>query len=102
MGGALAAAAISKAQRQVVSHFLSRNAVSAGEAVPYEPQRRLERRYFEQLRGKGVIVPTTRGTYWIDVPKLEAHRATLRKRSLVIVAVMVVVVIVGVVLARGG
>lgn len=100
MGGAVIAAAAARARRRVVSHFLSQDAVSAENAVGYEPDRRMERRHFERLREAGVILPTTAGRYYVDVPKLDADRDTRRKRGAMIAAA--VAVIAGVAVALGG
>lgn len=82
MGGASAgvAAAMARARRRVVSYFLSRNAVSAENAVAYAPDRHLERKFFDRLRDKRVILPGETGTWYIDAPKLDAYQQARRKR----------------------
>jgi len=82
MGGATAgvAAAAARARRKVLSHFMSRNAVAADKAVGFTPARRMERRYFDRLRDNGVLVSGKAGTWYLDVPKLDAYQRGRRKR----------------------
>lgn len=75
-----AAAAVAKARRDVVSHFLSQNAVSAENAVPYAPPRRLRRRFVEKFVAAGILHTTPNGSYWIDVPRWHAANRTRRRR----------------------
>ena len=78
---AAVAAAAARARRRVISHFLSRNAVSAADAVPFTPERRMETRFFDRMRDNGVIVAAPGGDrYWIDVVKLDAFQTSRRKR----------------------
>lgn len=82
MGGATAgaAAAMARARRRVISHFLSRNAVSPENAVSFSSDRRMEEKFFERLRDNGVILPAKNGTWYIDAPKLDAYQQGRRKR----------------------
>ena len=79
MGGAVIAAAAARAHRKVISHFLSSNAVSAERAIPFETSRRLERRFFERLRDRSVILSGKNGGYYIDPPALDTFNAGQRK-----------------------
>lgn len=74
------AAAMARARRRVISHFMSRNAVSSANAVAFEPARWMERRFFDGLRDAGVIVSAAGGKYWIDVAKWDAYQQARRKR----------------------
>ena len=56
-----AAAVVAKARRDVISHFMSRDAVSADKAVPYQPDRRIRRKMFERFQDAGVLKPGTQG-----------------------------------------
>lgn len=82
MGGASAgvAAAMARARRRVISHFMSRNAVTPENAVSFTPERRMERKFFDRLREKGVLAPGEAGTYYLDAPKLDAYQQSRRKR----------------------
>lgn len=82
MGGATAgvAAAMARARRRVISHFLSRGAVSPEKAVSFSPERRMERKFFERLCDKGVLVPAANGTWYLDTPKFDAYQQSRRKR----------------------
>jgi len=68
-----AAAIVARARRNVISHFMSCNAVSAERAVPFTPTRRIERRTLDRYVRAGVIVPTATSGYYIDVPSYDAH-----------------------------
>ena len=76
-----AAAVVAKARRDVISHFMSRDAVSAEKAVPYQPDRRIRRRMFERFRDAGVLKPGTRGGYYLDVPAWDEYARKRRKRA---------------------
>ena len=80
MGGAVAAA-MARARRRVVSHFMSRNAVSPEKAVSFSPERRMEQRFFDRLCDKGVIVPAANGTWYLDAPKFDVKRLEFAKRA---------------------
>ncbi|MBN2972990.1 hypothetical protein JW805_13280 [Roseomonas aeriglobus] len=75
-----AAAVVAKARRDVMSHFLSRDAVSPDKAVPYHPDRRVRRRMFEQLQRAGVLKLGTTGWY-VDVPVWDAYSRRRRRRA---------------------
>ena len=74
-----AAAVAAKARRDVVSHFLSRNAVTPEVAVPYQPDRRLHRRMFDRLERAGVLRTAGAG-YYLDVPRWDALSRQRRRR----------------------
>ena len=75
-----AAAVMAKARRDVVSHFMAANAVSAESAVAYEPGRNIRQRQFERLCDSGVIRAAGDGKYWIDAPRYDEWSRSLRKR----------------------
>jgi len=58
-----AAAVMAKARRDVVSHFMAANAVSAESAVAYEPGRRIRQRQFERLCDAGAIRAASEGRF---------------------------------------
>ncbi|MDB5705891.1 MAG: hypothetical protein JWN66_3007 [Sphingomonas bacterium] len=82
MGGASAgvAAAMARARRRVISHFMSRNAVSPENAVAFAPDRRMEEKFFERLRANGVLVAGKNGTWYLDVPRFDLYQQSRRKR----------------------
>lgn len=79
-----AAAIVAKAQRDVASHFMQRNAVSAEAAVSWEPDRRIQRRMLGRLVRRGVIVETAPDTYYLDLPTYDSWRRSRRKRAAVL------------------
>lgn len=98
MGGASAgvAAAMARARRRVISHFMSRNAVSPANAVSFAPERRMEQRFFDRLCDKGVIVAAANGTWYLDAPKLDAYQQGRRKRMRMVLAGLVTALAAGV------
>ena len=75
-----AAAMVAKARRDVMSHFLSRDAVSPAQAVPYQPGRRIRRRMFEGLQRAGVLKPGSKGGWYVDVPVWDSYSRKRRRR----------------------
>ncbi len=71
---------VARARRNVISHFMSCDAVSAAKAVSYTPKRLVERRMLDRYVRSGVIVPTTGSAYYIDVPSYDSYSNT-RKRN---------------------
>jgi hypothetical protein len=65
---------------------MSRGAVSPEKAVSFSPERRMEERFFNRLRDKGVIVATANGTYYLDAPKFDAYQQSRRKRMRIVLA----------------
>ena len=79
-----------------MSHFLSRNAVSAEQAIGFSPERRLERKQFERLQTAGVLKPGRNGTFYADVPALDAWQNARRKRIGLVVAGVLAAIATGV------
>lgn len=75
-----AAAVVAKARRDVVSHFMQLNAVSASAAVTWVPERRIKRRALERFVRQGVIVETGQHTFYLDLPAYDRWRRSTRKR----------------------
>lgn len=80
MGAAAAGAIVARARRNIISHFMSRDAVSADKAVAFTPRRFVERRALERFLRAGVIVAHRGGRYHLNVPRYDEHRRTLRGR----------------------
>lgn len=76
-----AAAVVAKARRDVISHFMSRDAVSADKAVPYQPDRRIRRRMFERFQDAGVLKPGRKGGHYLDVPVWDEYSRKRRRRA---------------------
>jgi hypothetical protein len=75
-----AAAVISKARRDVVSHFMQANAVSPDSASTWVPDRPLQQRMLTRFLNRGVIVETDKDTYYLDVPEYDRWRRSMRRR----------------------
>lgn len=102
MGGVVAAAgaARARAQREVVSYFMSSNAVVPDQAVPFTPDGRLAQKCFDRFLDVGVIQPASNGGYYLDIPAYDAYRRGQRRMIVVILligpAVMAAAIAVGV------
>ena len=79
-----AAAAVARARREVTSHLMQASAVSAGSAVRYVPDRRLQRRVLARFVSRGVVVETTPDTYYLDLPAYDDWRRSMRRRAAVL------------------
>jgi len=79
-----AAAAVARARREVTSNLMQANAVSAGTALRYVPERRLQRRVLERFVSRGVVVETTPDTYYLDLPAYDDWRRSLRRRAAIL------------------
>ena len=76
-----AAAVVARARRDVVSHFMERNAVSPDQAARWVPDRHLQRRIVGRFVRRGVLVETAPDTYYLDVPAYDRWRRSVRKRA---------------------
>lgn len=81
-----AAAVVAKARRDVVSHFMQQNAVSASAAIGWVPDRHVRRSALARFVRQGVIVETSASTYYLDVPAYDRWRRASRKRLAVALA----------------
>lgn len=86
-----AAAVVAKARRDVISHFMERNAVSAAEAVQWVPDRAIQRRMLARFLRRGVVVQTADDTYYIDVPAYDRWRRSTRKRAAALIGGVAVI-----------
>jgi hypothetical protein len=86
-----AAAAVARARREVTSHLMQANAVSAGTAVRFVPERRLQRRVLERFVSGGVVVETTPDTYYLDLPAYDDWRRSLRRRAAILLTGVVAI-----------
>lgn len=86
-----AAAVMAKARRDVVSHFMAANAVSAESAVTYEPGRNVRHRQFERLCGAGIIRAAGDGRYWIDVLRYDEWSQSRRRRVILAIAALLLI-----------
>ena len=88
---ATAAAVMARARRNVISHFMQCNAVSAAAAVRWVPERRLERRMLARLLRRGVLVESAEETYFLDLPAYDRWQRSLRGRVAMLVAGVAVI-----------
>jgi hypothetical protein len=98
MGGVVAAAgaARARAQREVISFFMSSNAVGPNQAVAFTLDRRLEQKCFGRFRNLGVIQPAGNGGYYLDIPAYDAYQRRQRRMVVVILLIGVLVMAIGI------
>lgn len=98
MGGVVAAAgaARARAQRELVSLFMSNNAVGADKAIPFTASRRLEQKCFDRFRDLGIIQPAGNGGYYLDIPAYDAYQRRQRRMVVVILLVGVAAMAIGI------
>jgi hypothetical protein len=84
MTAAIIAASHARARRRVRRAFEEAHAFSADRAIGFEPQRRQEQSYFDQLRDAGAIVEVRAGTYRGDRDKWDALDKDRRRRMLTV------------------
>lgn len=75
-----AAAILAKRRRDILSQFLTANAVSADSAIAFDPDGPADRRLFARLERDGVIVAAKRGTYYVDVPAYDRWNRSRRRK----------------------
>jgi len=76
-----AAVVVAKARRDVVSHFMSCNAVTPEAAVVFAPSRFVQRRAFDRMLRSGVLIETRPGRWYLDVARYDAATQSRRKRA---------------------
>jgi hypothetical protein len=86
----MVAAAVAASRRRVLRAFREANAISPPSAIPFEPKRRLDRRYLRSLVDFGAAIETKPGVYYLDEEKAAEHTAKRRKRALTIVGTLLV------------
>ncbi len=80
-----------RARRRIAAHFLVHHAIGADDAVPYVPERALERRQFERLRARGVIREAGAGCYWLD---RAAYQQDIERTRRMLVPVVIVIALI--------
>lgn len=68
------------AERRIVEQFLDLDAISAADAVAYDPERPSHRRAFDRLKGADVIREAARGRYYLDEARWDRRRGFRRSR----------------------
>lgn len=67
-------------ERRIVEHFLDLDAVSAADAVEYDPKGPSRTRAFDRLKGSDVIRPAGRDRWYLDEEKWNKRRGFRRSR----------------------
>ena len=96
--GAVAAAAVARARRELAEYFEQRGAYDPAHAVEVEPASHIHERQLELLVGRGIVKQTMEGLYWFDREAFgadEERRSEAAKRMLVIVAIVLALVAAG-------
>ena len=102
--GAIIAAAVARARRDIREHFEKADAFDPAHAVSYEAPNSMHKRQFDHLLGRGILCATGDGRYWIDRDALrleEERRAEAAKLIIKIIIIGVVLaVVIGLAAAR--
>ncbi|MDG2534331.1 hypothetical protein P6144_11775 [Sphingomonas sp. HITSZ_GF] len=80
-----------RARRNIRAHFFAQHAVTAEEAVPYAPQRRIEQTQFERMLGAGIIHAAGKDRSWFDLAAWQKHQD--RRRAILVPIVIAVCVL---------
>ncbi|UIP05854.1 hypothetical protein LY632_09050 [Erythrobacter sp. SDW2] len=67
-------------ERRIAEHFLALDAVSAADAVEYDPKRPSRKRAFARLKGSDVIRPAGRDRWYLDEDRWDKRRGFRRSR----------------------
>jgi hypothetical protein len=81
-----------RARRRIRAHFFAHHAVTAEEAVPFVPQRRIEQTQFERMLRAGIVLEAGKGRYWFDLVAWQKHQD--RTRMILVPLVIAVCVLV--------
>ncbi len=79
---------VARARRNVISHCMSCDDVSAAKAVSYTPRRPVERRMLDRYARTGVIVPTKGSACYIDVASNDSYSNSRRRNVGVAMALL--------------
>ena len=75
------ATAVAVTRRRMIRHFEQAGATAPERAVAFEPERRIEKRVFQQFVDRGVLVPRSSGdAHWLDRDAWAAFRRKVRGR----------------------
>ncbi len=81
-----AAAVIAKARRDVLSHFMQANAVDAGSASRFVPERRVQQRVLGRMVRQGILVQVQENTYFLNLPAYDDRKRRVRRRIAILAA----------------
>ena len=93
--GAIIAAAVARARREIREHFEENGAFDPPHAISYEAPNGMHQRQFDQLRGRGILRDTGDGRYWIDRDALRLEQ----ERRAAAAKIIITIIVIGVVLA---
>jgi hypothetical protein len=84
----IAAAMAAKARREVHRHFEEKVAFDPAHAVAYDPPSRLHRRQFDSLVGRGILVSTGDGRYWLDRDAIRLEQERRRAAAILLLKII--------------
>jgi hypothetical protein len=94
VNGAIIAAAVVRARRNLIDRLTEAGATSEANAVAMAPKRRLQRKAIEYLCREGIVVETEPGRYFVRTDRAEEWHDRLHRRAyLIIVAVLAIVAV---------
>ena len=87
-GATVAAAMAAKARREVREHFEQKEAFGPAQAVAYDPPSRMHRRQFDSLIGRGILLDTGDGRYWLDRNAVRVEEERQRAAAILMLKIM--------------
>lgn len=75
----------SEARRATVRTLVDAGATSTDAAVVHDPPRHIERRALSYLVGKGVVVRTPGGRYWVDEEAAGKWQRTMQMQNALVI-----------------
>jgi len=87
-GATVVAAMAARTRREVREHFDRNYAFDPGHAVAYDPPTPMHRRQFDFLAGRGIILGTGDGRYWLD--READRREEVRRQAAAVLALKII------------
>ena len=87
----IAAAMAAKARREVREHFEQRDSFGPAQAVAYDPPSPMHRRQFESMIGRGILLDTGDGRYWLDRNAVRLEEERRRAAAILLLKIILIV-----------
>jgi hypothetical protein len=84
------AAMAARARREVSEHFDRNYAYDPAHAVAYDPPTNMHRRQFDSLIGRGILLDTGDGRYWVDRSALRLEEERRRAAAKLLLKVILI------------
>ena len=91
-GDSVLVALIWKARHRVMGDFCAMHAISAEDAIAYQPRTPAEREAFDRMRARRIVREAIKGHYWLDHRAYQAETDAWRRRAIPITVFACVVI----------